>query len=885
MATPTTFLAYLGQVEHANPLRGVYTVRLLGGGTVMAVAASPCSTERRGGTKSATTYLSGSWVVVLHFGNFEGSNPPGLRFYIILGAIPANPLITRDNDGTPVPDDFPIPRGTPDAPYDYRGNPLFERVVAHDPPKLPILAQDYSYNRRRDLAPGEYGVTTALGGMIRLADFLAEFGVSPACRALLDYRTGRFGIQAQQYSLDLECFRQELLRRGDNLLGIHGVADNVVEGMGGLGVAAYKQTTEKNVQPQLVLVEANQFGMFRSYGLSGGDTEGLWLVHQAPEKTAVVNTYDSAPVGLVSEQRRNDGVWRMRAAREIRLEKTPVIRVPEECQDPRQADRTDDQPAVKTDDDMAKALLGPDATAAQLRSVLYILYGASADYEESNIFFRGLRQDLFKQDATGIWYLAPRDEIRQRATDDAKEPGLDVVGDTDQEYDLESLLSSKSLDVGAGRKVQLFKNSSVFLMEENGNLVIGDGSGSEIRFQGGRIIIAPAISLELAPGRDLIAQVPRNVIMRARDRMEFVSTRGSQVFKANENQSLLSGVSGAGSTVIENRAAQTDWKAVTADTYRRNLPVGSGIVLKSRLAAMSLLSPSFYFGGAHASMNPGSHEGTNESADFYFNGGRMGTFTVSAGSSYLLGYQQAVVALTQDLAGLFVTPGASYLVNNTLAMATEQMLVDKMASTNVTVPFLTANGLQQSRLHKTFTRTALVVQGTAEIAGDLFLTQDMAVGRGIASKDGINGQLGMPASLSASFRVQVPPSQAKLISSGVIQAYNVSTAPLSMLLGHGIGTDIGQQAADLAYPASKDGYTVDVAKYQLYSTRWQSLLKGGATWMELALGHAIAGETMPYPGKDVFDRKDAWGLVSPTPSAGSTIAKKALTEYLMNRQS
>ena len=144
---------HLAQVEYADPFRSIYTVRIIGGSIVDAIASAPVSMDRRGGVKNGTTYHPGSHVLVACFSDLDQWTSTSGPLYIILGSLALFPLITTETDGEEQRDDFVPAEVDPDSPAGYSRNYLYEQMALNDP--YPLLAQDRSYNRRRDAVPGE----------------------------------------------------------------------------------------------------------------------------------------------------------------------------------------------------------------------------------------------------------------------------------------------------------------------------------------------------------------------------------------------------------------------------------------------------------------------------------------------------------------------------------------------------------------------------------------------------------------------------------------------------------------------------------------------------------------------------------------------------------
>lgn len=132
-------------------------------------------------------------------------------------------------------------------------------------------------------------------------------------------------------------------------------------------------------------------------------------------------------------------------------------------------------------------------------------------------------------------------------------------------------------------EVDIYRILSLFTILPDGSIVIRNGMGSEIRLtQGGVEISGTTVQVSSAKTTSIIGG---GVSIKGQKYAEFISSRGDVRMKAEEDMLLLSGNSGRGGTLLENRAVSTntDWNETPDDSY------SSGISLKSPNSHVSLL--------------------------------------------------------------------------------------------------------------------------------------------------------------------------------------------------------------------------------------------------------------------------------------------------------
>ena len=75
-------------------------------------------------------------------------------------------------------------------------------------------------------------------------------------------------------------------------------------------------------------------------------------------------------------------------------------------------------------------------------------------------------------------------------------------------------------------------------LSPTGAIIISDGTGSEIRMEGGHIILSPAVDLRLQPGRDMSATVPRFASVFSGKRLDLTSDTDEVTIHSDKNLTL-----------------------------------------------------------------------------------------------------------------------------------------------------------------------------------------------------------------------------------------------------------------------------------------------------------------------------------------------------------
>jgi hypothetical protein len=865
----------IGQVLASLPQLNSYQVSVRGGGKHPGIAVGSGS-ERLSGHRSNPSYLPGAYVLVALVRDYSGARPTDPLPVLILGAFApvAQVAFEAADDAEALKLDQGMQRAgglQNNALAGFPRNNALAHLLTFDQQQL--LSQDRSFGRLSDAGPGDWYQNNPLGGMFYLSDFLARMAASPQCGIAAHFLDDLLELQFRNLSFDGETYRQEWLDRGNTTLGVQGLAFDALEGMGGFqGIPALTVDDADT----LAAVAVTQAPVWRMLNLSGGDVEGLWSVTRAPLLQDTVCTRTSEYYGLGSEQRRFDGIYRVQAAKEIRFEKTLEIKVPEELKDVRTQPRDGELPPLPEQELWQQ--LGY-ASEDELRVVSDLVFRQQADWDELQVFGRGLRQD----EATGIWRLptaAERDRRLQGLI--GAEIGLRQLEPTEQEYLLDDVVSGE-VEVYPGRKIRLFRNSSVFMLLEDGGFTLEDGWGGGIRCNRGVLELFSAADIRLRPGRDIITMAPGNIIQKAGNYVETTSTAGSIVQKAEKNLHLLSGNGGEGSTILENRATAHSFQEVGADKRASDEALGSGIVLKSPEGGIALLGNRMYVGGA-VTDDSKSRSGTAASMDIVIDAGAAGTVAISGGNVAVLARDGLSMSLSSALCGVFMNSSSLLAVNpGSIGLVSSTVYFDEVDGT-LTVPVFAQRKLTQKKVSAKIGPPLVVSRGNISAAGTLEVAKKVTTIE-VNSRDGINGQLGVTGNSRSLFDIKVPPSRNQTWAASLAAQLAWMPGVYTAAVDSGHATDFGQKMAQVKYPDSASAAYRAGADWHLYSLRWQLLCANLEHWEENPVVDAIVNaDRYPYPGTQVYARKAEDGPYRPVAADGSKALPQRFVEYPINCQ-
>lgn len=838
--SPTSM--YIGRVVAAIPYANGYVVDVYGADLQQIFAtAAHSGSSTLGGHRSQEGYLPGAYVVVLVVEPASDNHHfPHLQAIILNGCTPFPQLRSGDQEPS-----FGPTQLNRDAVQDFNSNPIYQRLVESG--YVPYLRQDRSYNRLLDAAPGDWAKINALGGHFLLSDYMASFGAAPDVGVRAHQSDKLLELVARQFNISSETVRREYLLRGISSLLLEETARTVSEGLGALSGAPFTELDdEENPRLLELMDEDNQKGFFRHSRYSGGLVDGVWQFSSMPPPDTAIYTKGVLPVRLTSTQVRDDGVLKLRAAREVSIRKTINIRAPLELEEPRTQTYQPLEPR-EVPSEAVWETLGFESED-QLRAFLPLVYDDIEEEEDLNRFYDGMVNE------NGIWVLPTRAEMQQAAGLGNEEEQLPPLPNDQAEYTLEDLLSVL-VEWAPGRQIRLFKSSSSFIMADDGGITISDGFGAGLRMHRGNLQFFSAADMEFNPGRDMRQRVGRNWLVQALNSIEHVAETGSIRTKAETDLHMTGGAGGQGSTVLENRAEQASKNEISEEQLTGDEPRAAGVVIKSRAADLQMLaSTAIYMGGYVGQEGGQSKDGLPESVGvpIYLHAGRESISLF--GNIIDLSARDAVEMTLVDqvcfasLRGGAITnvaAGGHYFLGPGVNL--------EAGSGSYKRPVLSPNGVKDNSVRLPTQKPQLLVQGQTLLGDILAVNGQIQTTGGVAANGGING--GTPSSLTGNDRVkiQIPASTLAVTRDLKNEAAETVATLLTQLVDSGLGTAYGHKATDFAFPDSVARF-LNPATAEFRQLPWQIRLQEGTTWVDAAINHGILSEgSRPYPGLSAQD--------------------------------
>jgi hypothetical protein len=853
---------YLGTVVAPTPYLNSYLVDIKGVGRVISVSGEEGSGDRRGSTGGPTGYLPGTTVLIAspqeNTENALGQDMPN----VIVTAFAFHPKIAQT--------EF-IPQAGIENPSDFNESRLHDTLIDSNFEK--ILRQDRSFNSLVDGLPGDWAKTNAAGGIMRLAMFLAQIGAGPDCRLSFHGIDKTAELTFDNFVQDALTFSQNIVSNSSAPLSVRQFAYSVHEGLGAI-TEGTEVLTEDDTTGALTPPQDNQNGYFRWLLLEGGAAEGSFKFTQVDTSGNDINTFDNRSLaGLTSVEQRMDGIYRVKAAKEIKIQKTGSIQVPlqqrellepiTEQQDPGTdpfEGMTDDQAKIKN-----FSLSDEDTYYASL----HFMHEEFETFEQQALFFKNLRLDA-------AWDFPAEDEAATKIAAQEDSP-LPKMLDQDPEYQVAQLtaLIQEAIELMPGRQIKLWKNSSAFVMFEDGSLTIEDGFGAGIRTEKGNLTLTAAGDIKILPGRDLITMAPRKAIHKAGDRIDISSTDKSVTIKAEEDLSLLAANSGDGALTLESRGTDS-FNSGNQQNLEQGDAVGGGVVVKSK-AGVSLLGEKVYVGPDNAgSENDNGLNRTAKECNIIMDAG-SGTVHLAGSEGSLLFDNNLEVGHRQSSAGLYFKGSGMFLVSNQVSIVSTILNI-RRGEGKITRPNVTPSGVDsRTRYGLPSGEPTVILQGSLRASGQIG-----AVGA-ISTEDRLNANQGAdsePRPRARYLSLNMPndnPAQVRSALAGF------SSSLRTVLRDHitaGLMTEKAHTYAEFHYPDSEKGYSINPVNTYFKEAKWQRLLQSPGTWDEKSVEHSILQATYPYPGKKVYDEDSQ--IILAKKADGTGVEKQQFSKYKTN---
>jgi len=472
----------------------------------------------------------------------------------------------------------------------------------------------FSAQRPYDTYQGEWGYTNPLGMAIHMSLGLLMARASDICGLWMFQADNHMRMAAYSYSFWSALHESvELEDEGENILirksspypwemrGLKAPGTWVDESQKGSGFAEDgtdplwdTNATANRLEP----IEVDQVGIPRITEIGGypGDLERT-VVSCPPQDFEGPETLSNPTnhTGLADRHQYVNGLYSIRTAKGLRLEKYGHIPVPKQLKTPEDpSGDTQEEGFVGEvpykfagqygdgDDHDLTEFDGPNAIAQ--------LYDRMA-WEHNKLGMQVLRRH------TGDWHIPNESDLDTFSGGEAIDPDLFTPSDR-AVRDLPKFVSLQ-VDHRPNSSHKYFLSRSVIELLDDGSILLEDGYGSQIIMSGGNITLSCSGDVNLQPGRSLNVLAPKDANIRAGESLDLTSSNGDVRVKAERNLHMLGGNSGEGGILLESRSTE-----LTQDfANKQGTDVqSSGIIMKAENSGILSYAGTHYI----RSLNAGS---------------------------------------------------------------------------------------------------------------------------------------------------------------------------------------------------------------------------------------------------------------------------------------
>lgn len=433
--------------------------------------------------------------------------------------------------------------------------------------------QNRSYGRPLDITAGDFCESNMCGGYISLSMARSMITASARCGISMSGLDNGVDVTAEIFHKTADALHDAMFPVWNLFHIIERRARTLSEGLGAHEDPLKRPESdgEELVKPQ----KDDQQGIFRQTIIAGALVEGRLSVTANPVKEykggEVMTPDEPALMGFSSSHKAYDGYSRSDSVKSIGLRRGPYVLSPREL-----ATEENDPDAPKPLKPVSDWTAQTDIPEDEQADYASLLMKGRDDWNRKRYF-----QEL--DGRPKAW------KINDSSPDfDKVETSLDPLPEDETSYktpcDLEVLDPLNMTE-----KLKLRTLLSRLELDETGAMVIHDGFGSEIKMHRGHITIAPALDCVIRPGRSVVTFAPKDAVLRAGELIEVSSDTSDVLVKGEKDVKVLSGNSGEGSLILENRARK-DYKR---DSDKRKSP---GVVLKSLYADLDVTAPNVRMG-------------------------------------------------------------------------------------------------------------------------------------------------------------------------------------------------------------------------------------------------------------------------------------------------
>ena len=476
----------------------------------------------------------------------------GLDHAIILGAIVNNPITSENPLDTPRIVDFSSALLMAGAQNDL-----------DDLPNFPTLHQNFNGGTFADTLPGEFSRNTLVGGGLVVGDYFSTiksnavtgidfYTLSNMIRMYSDTSQQFFGNSERYIYAPTKNTRAEYYRDNPSYLSRLGITD---------GTAPFK--TEDDNTGTYPVSRINTKDIYTRHKISGAPVDGeMDVLCYWDDNTEAVK-------GAVSEYKGHNGSYMVRALRDISFIKTSLIPIPEMKPDvvPGKTESTEDVPDLP---EHVKKLAEGDVFVCGARAAELL-----DDAELEHKFLAKLKVDKENWDLDSL-----TEDIKNRSVSDPKLGTLSTDQPFYEEPPTRTIRPSVDKQGVTTGEEKVTDVTSFIKMLPDGSITISGSYGEEIRMFSGNIYITCPGDIIKTPGRDEVGLAGRNNIIKGnKGTVELEGNIVSTI--SNTNTQIVSGTSGVGGTLIENKSIMPPDDTDYEEGIKSGSGAGGGIVIKA----------------------------------------------------------------------------------------------------------------------------------------------------------------------------------------------------------------------------------------------------------------------------------------------------------------
>lgn len=725
---------------------------------------------------------------------------------------------------------------------------------------------DRSAGRPLDLCDGDWIVYNALKAYLSITGDRVSMAGGPMsglhffpARDTCIFNTGT------RFLRDSMCSRETVRPDGTGFTSVSHMAATGANAVGSLG-----QFSEAMSSGPYRTMDEDALPIWRHQNITGKLVSGSLSSINVPAKTSGLNKGedDTFQPSVASDYSGYDGSRTLMASHSATLTRDPLIPTLNQLEDEFAEEGALDEPEEVLEDIFTGLSGETQEYASQYADLMYELmkrkfverYWSRAKTRTDN--WKALTADEIcekvfgkKQGDPPLQNLSP-DEPCYKVT------GEDIIEHTDP--------------VTGDKKVKSTHSPAYVHLSPSGAVVISDGTGAELRLEGGNITLTCPGDIKMLPGRDLTSLVPRYATLFSQDRLDIASDKGEVAIKSKKGTNILAT---EGPVTVEG-LKDTPSSAESMDDRKENK--ASGVVIRSA-SSLALLGSNIRM-GLQTSKDTSTGGRSDATGALVIDAGK-GSVAVIGSSTYIAGKNHA--SMTTEGAGIGVTGTSVGIGGDILSLATSKVGVGG-SKLSLTRPEVTKKGIEDKDIKVGGSTARMSIQGTLMVSSAVG-AQTITSGFVRATTVGANNGSKTSGIRTTGSVSPVWTSGGKGIDAGDVAMHDSGSKTGMQLLKSIVDRDklftaAGTLAAGLYYPTSEDYHSGP--RYFIAQSRWQRKLKaggGGYTWSPEPVKNTLSGEEgLPRPGKESFDGPMVGvGTVEDTLSVSKEAFKDA---YVVNAQ-